>query len=60
MAATRKLYIELAITLGRQDAPTALVDALAADLKQDNIRFDRTRFIEAVEDNRPAHKEDAR
>lgn len=56
MAASRKLYVELASTINRhvtytdepcRDALRSLVSDLCSDLKQDNMAFDRARFLDA-------------
>lgn len=57
MAASRKLYVELATTIRRHvesstthqadDAIRALVGDLCGDLKQDNMSFNRDKFMTA-------------
>jgi uncharacterized protein (DUF983 family) len=54
MAATRKLYKELARDLGVHDAPAQLVTAICTSLADDNPRFSGTMFREAVDSYRPA------
>jgi hypothetical protein len=57
MAASRKLYRELAATIKHRyenpmtDSPLDVIECLAreiaSDLKQDNMAFDRSRFLAA-------------
>jgi hypothetical protein len=62
MAASRKLYTAVAETIGREMffadsvevvmALHTLAGALADDFKQDNMSFDRTRFLTHIKTHR--------
>lgn len=53
MAATRKLYRALAHTLGTHDVPFTAVNAVASALADDNPRFSKRQFVDAVDAARP-------
>jgi len=56
MSLTKKHFVDLAKRLGEENASDRLISGIADFCEAHNPRFDRTRFIQAVEDNRDVNR----